>query len=46
MTINKQWIYSRALLLNIGTLSYAFTSNSMNNALNIMLIIFEVSNQN
>lgn len=45
MTINKGWVYSRAILLNVGTLSYAFASNSMNNALNIMLIVFEVQNK-
>lgn len=34
------------LSLNVGSMSYAFVSNSMNNALSTMLIVFEIEEAN
>lgn len=43
--INTQWVITAAVVFNIGTISYAFVSNGMNNALNIMLLVFDVSDE-
>lgn len=37
------WILIRATSISVGTFSYAFQLNSMNDALSTMLRVFEIS---
>lgn len=43
MEINKTWVVIACLSFNIGSISYAFVSNSMNNALKTLYIVFNIS---
>lgn len=40
--INTRYVIISCVCLNLGTISYAFASNSMNNALNTLLIVFQI----
>ncbi|CAD8042815.1 unnamed protein product [Paramecium primaurelia] len=46
MQINKTWVVIACISFNIGSISYAFVSNSMNNALKTLYIVFEISKDN
>ena len=40
--MKKNWIICAGLSLNVGTLTYAFTANCMNDALDTMILVFGI----